>query len=86
MRSAGFKKRQEPRAGRAVARAMKSVKRLLDEDGQVLVITLLCMGVLVGAMGLALDVGILFRARRNMQIAADAAAMAGATPRSQEGT
>jgi len=56
------------------------MKRLLkDEEGQVLVVTLLCIGILVGAMGLALDVGILFRARRNMQIAADAAAIAGAT-------
>ena len=54
-------------------------KILRSENGQVLVITLLCMGILMGAMGLAIDVGVLFRARRNMQIAADAAAMAGAT-------
>ena len=41
--------------------------------------TLLCMGCLIGALGLAIDAGMLFRARRNVQIAADAAAMAGAT-------
>lgn len=41
--------------------------------------TLCCMTVLLGALGLAVDVGVLFHARRNMQTAADAAAMAGAT-------
>ncbi|HEY2468849.1 MAG TPA: pilus assembly protein TadG-related protein [Terracidiphilus sp.] len=52
---------------------------LRDESGQVLVMTLVCMGVLLGALGLAIDVGLLFHARRNMQTAADAAAMAAAT-------
>ena len=33
----------------------------------------------MGALGLAIDVGVLFHARRQMQTAADAAAMAGAT-------
>ncbi len=37
------------------------------------------MTVLLGALALAVDVGVLFHARRNMQTAADAAAMAGAT-------
>ena len=41
--------------------------------------TIFCMAVLIGALGLAVDVGVLFHARRNMQTAADAAAMAGAT-------
>jgi Putative Flp pilus-assembly TadE/G-like len=55
------------------------VKRLLaKEDGQVLVLTLVSATLLMAFMALAIDVGILFRARRNMQIAADAAAMAGA--------
>ena len=49
-----------------------------DEAGQVLVMTALSMTVLVGFMALAIDVGMLFRAKRNMQIAADAAAIAGA--------
>lgn len=55
------------------------MKILRDESGQVLVMTLVCMGILFGALGLAVDVGLLFHARRNMQTAADAAAMAGAT-------
>ncbi len=51
---------------------------LKDESGQVLVLTVLSMTVLVGFLALAIDVGMLFRAKRNMQIAADAAAIAGA--------
>ena len=50
-----------------------------DEEGQTLVLTIFCMAILIGALGLAIDVGVLFHARRNMQTAADAAAMAGAT-------
>lgn len=55
------------------------MKLLREESGQVLVMTTLCMGILIGALGIAVDVGLLFHARRNMQTAADAAAMAGAT-------
>ena len=55
------------------------MKLFREESGQVLVMTLVCMGILFGALGLAVDVGLLFHARRNMQTAADAAAMAGAT-------
>lgn len=54
------------------------MKSLRDERGQVLVLTVLCMGLLLGFMALAIDVGLLFRAKRNVQIAADAAAVAGA--------
>jgi hypothetical protein len=49
-----------------------------DESGQVLVLTVLCMTILTGFLALAIDVGLLFRASRNMQIAADAAVIAGA--------
>jgi Flp pilus assembly protein TadG len=49
-----------------------------DERGQVLVVTALCISALIAFVGLATDVGLLFRARRNVQIAADAAATAGA--------
>lgn len=49
-----------------------------SESGQVLVITSLSMLVLLGTMGVALDAGMLFRAKRTVQIAADAAAVAGA--------
>jgi hypothetical protein len=55
------------------------MKWFRDEAGQVLVMTLFAMGVLLGALGLAVDVGVLFHARRHMQAVADAAAMAGAT-------
>jgi len=49
-----------------------------DENGQMLVLTALSLIAMLGFMALAIDVGVMFRARRNMQIAADAAAMAGA--------
>lgn len=52
------------------------MKSLKDESGQVLVMTVLCMTVLMGFMALAIDVGLLFRAKRNLQIAADATATA----------
>jgi len=52
---------------------------LFEESGQVLVMTVFCMAVLLGMLGLAVDVGVLFHARRQMQSVADAAAMAGAT-------
>ena len=47
-----------------------------DESGQALVLTVLCCMVFLGFMALALDVGLLFRAKRNLQIAADSAALA----------
>ncbi|MGA3334082.1 MAG: pilus assembly protein TadG-related protein [Terracidiphilus sp.] len=49
-----------------------------SESGNVLVLTALCMTILMGFVGLAIDVGMLFRARLQMQIAADAAAAAAA--------
>ena len=49
-----------------------------DEQGQTTVITALCMVVLLGFVAFAVDVGLLFRERRNLQIVADAAATAGA--------
>ncbi len=49
-----------------------------DENGQALVMTALGFCVLLGFMALAVDVGMLFRAKRNLQTAADAAAVAGA--------
>lgn len=48
------------------------------QEGQVLVIVALSMTALLGFVGLATDVGILLRARRMVQTAADAAALAGA--------
>jgi hypothetical protein len=49
-----------------------------NEEGQTLVITALCMVCFMGFMALAVDVGILFSARRKLQNAADAAATAAA--------
>jgi hypothetical protein len=57
-----------------------------DENGQVLVLAALAMTALMGFMALATDVGILFRAKRNLQIAADAAAVAGALDYLYNGT
>lgn len=52
--------------------------RFPREEGQVIIFTLLCMTCLFGFVALASDVGILLKARRTVQTAADAAAMAGA--------
>ncbi|HVC91368.1 MAG TPA: pilus assembly protein TadG-related protein, partial [Acidobacteriaceae bacterium] len=57
---------------------MKFARKLKDESGQATIITLLCMTCLLGFVGFAADVGTLLRAKRNMQIAADSAAIAGA--------
>ena len=54
------------------------MKRFRNEEGQTLVLTALCMTGMLGFMALALDVGIMFRAKRTMQTAADSAAIAGA--------
>lgn len=59
---------------------------LKDEDGQILVVVLLCMGVMLGFMALAIDVGQLLYTKRQLQTAADAAALAGALEISQCGT
>jgi Flp pilus assembly protein TadG len=57
-----------------------------DDRGQVLVMTVFSMAMLLGMLGLAVDVGVLFHARRQMQTVADAAAMAGATEMFYNGT
>jgi hypothetical protein len=49
-----------------------------SERGTVLVLTAMCLGILMGFLGLALDVALLYRARQRVQIAADAAATAAA--------
>jgi Flp pilus assembly protein TadG len=53
-------------------------EKLKEESGNVLVLAALSMTVLLAFIGLAADVGILFQTRRNVQTAADAAAVAGA--------
>ena len=54
------------------------MKLLKNEEGQTLVFIALCMTALLGFLAVAVDVGMLFRARRNLQIAADGAATAAA--------
>lgn len=49
-----------------------------DERGQMLILAALATMVLCGLLALSVDVGLLFRVKRNMQIAADAAATSGA--------
>lgn len=49
-----------------------------DESGQVLVLTALSMAAILGFLALAIDVGLLFNTKRDIQIAADAAATAAA--------
>jgi hypothetical protein len=55
------------------------MKRLRDESGQALVIAALSMTCLLGFVALATDVGIMLREKRLAQIAADSAAIAGAS-------
>jgi len=47
-----------------------------DESGSILAIVAICLPILMGFAGLAMDVGLLFRAKRNLQIVADSAAVA----------
>ena len=54
------------------------MNRISEESGQTLVLAALMGVLLLGFMALALDVGLLFNARRKLQTAADAAATAGA--------
>lgn len=54
------------------------MKLFRNEEGQTLVFTAFAMAVLLGFTALALDVSVMFRAKRKLQIAADAAATAAA--------
>ena len=54
------------------------MKLLQDERGQTIILAALCFSLLLGFVALAVDVGLMFRARRVMQTAADSAAIAGA--------
>jgi Flp pilus assembly protein TadG len=69
-----------PDADRVPRTALKELSMRLwkDESGQALVMTAFFMTMLLAFMALALDTGTLFRARRMVQTAADAAAMAAA--------
>lgn len=53
------------------------MRKWRNESGQVLVMTALSMTLLLGLMGMAVDVGQLFHAKRSLQIGADDAAVSG---------
>ncbi len=57
---------------------MKLVRRLRDDEGQVLVMVALMMVGVVSVVGLVSDGGLVFAQRRDLQNVADAAAAAGA--------
>jgi len=57
---------------------MKVVRRLRDDEGQVLVMVALMMVGVVSVVGLVSDGGLVFAQRRDLQNVADAAAAAGA--------
>jgi len=54
------------------------MRRMRDERGQTVILVALCLTCILGFVGFATDVGVLLHAKRNLQIAADAAAIAGA--------
>jgi Flp pilus assembly protein TadG len=54
------------------------LRMLSEEDGSILVLASLCMVVLLSILGFAIDVGHLRQVRRQLQTAADAAALAAA--------
>lgn len=57
----------------------RRVARLLkDECGQTIILAAFCFSLLLGFVALAVDVGLMFRAKRVMQTAADSGAIAGA--------
>src|SRR3954449_4141589 len=62
----------------ASSRAKRAICRLRDESGQAIVLSAVWMLVLLGMAGLVIDVGSWYRAQRNLQSDADAAALAGA--------
>jgi Flp pilus assembly protein TadG len=66
------------RVGRELRMGTTQMRILSEESGQMLIVAALSLLVLFGFLALSCDIGLLFRAKRNLQIAADAAATAGA--------
>src|SRR3954470_7498235 len=60
------------------ARAKRATSRWREESGQAVVLSAVWIVVLLGMAGLVIDVGSWYRAQRNLQADADAAALAGA--------
>jgi hypothetical protein len=61
----------------AMSIVRKWIERLREDRGQAVILTTLAMSMLVATAGIATDTGVLFRAKRRLQVAADAAAIAG---------
>jgi hypothetical protein len=57
----------------------REARRPTSESGQVVALSAMMMVVMIGLVGLSIDVGMLWNDRRHMQTAADAAAIAAAT-------
>lgn len=57
---------------------VKRLNRLRDETGQVIAFVLICMVVLIGIVGFAVDVGHAYLVQRQLQSGVDAGALAGA--------
>jgi Flp pilus assembly protein TadG len=57
---------------------MRHISQLCDDSGQVLVIAALCMVVLIGFLGMAVDIGFIRHEQHRLQTAADATALAAA--------
>ncbi len=57
---------------------MRPIRELSDDSGQVVILAAVCMVVLIAFIGLSVDVGHLRYAKRQLQAAADAAALAAA--------
>jgi Flp pilus assembly protein TadG len=66
--------------------AETTMKTLKSESGNVLVLTALSFLVLMGFVAVAVDAGMLYRAKRNMQKVADAAALSAAAQISSDST
>ena len=62
------------------------MKRLREESGNMLVLAAFGMTAMVGLVGMAVDVGMLYRAQRQVQKIADAGALGAAASMSSDGT
>ena len=59
--------------GRNASRRLMRFRQ--GESGQTLVLAAVCIPLVLGFVAMAVDIGLLFRAKRNLQIAADAGAI-----------
>lgn len=74
----GGREPTETHAGSAGRLSEETLKTIKDDSGQVMILTALGLVLLLGATGLAVDVGTLYRAKRVAQAAADSGAITAA--------